>query len=168
MKLKRQLFVLLWSMGAERVSKTPEYACVHRSNCFMRYKTCLTHPKSWVSGRSKELEDVGRVASSFLTYLGKIGATLLAGYILHRPEFELSDGQCKTQTAAYCFHHANQNMTTIVPLFSNPKNNSLQSVCSLHFIQPHCQVGHSILPHPTFPKMAGIQTLTFLLVSFEK
>ena len=32
-------------------------------------------------GRSKELEDVGRVASSFPTYLGKIEATLLAGYI---------------------------------------------------------------------------------------
>ena len=24
------LFILLWSVGAERVSKTPEYACVHR------------------------------------------------------------------------------------------------------------------------------------------
>ena len=31
--------------------------------------------------RSKELEDVGRVASSFSTYLGKIEETLLAGYI---------------------------------------------------------------------------------------
>ena len=31
-------------------------------------------------GRSKELEDVGRVASSFPSYLGKIEATLLAGY----------------------------------------------------------------------------------------
>ena len=30
--------------------------------------------------RSKELEDVGRVASSFPTHLGKIEATLLAGY----------------------------------------------------------------------------------------
>ena len=36
-------------------------------------------------------------------------------------------GQCKTQTADYCFHHANENVTTIVPLFSNPKNNSPQS-----------------------------------------
>ena len=32
-------------------------------------------------GRSKELEDVGRVASSFPTYLGKIEATLLTGYL---------------------------------------------------------------------------------------
>ena len=79
MKLKRQQFVLLWSVGAERVSKIPEYACVHRKNWFIQYKTCLTHPKSWMIGRSKELEDVGRVASSFLTYLGKIEATLLAG-----------------------------------------------------------------------------------------
>ena len=31
-------------------------------------------------GRLKELEDVGRVASSFPTHLGKIEATLLAGY----------------------------------------------------------------------------------------
>ena len=45
-------------------------------------------------------------------------------------------GQCKTQTADYCFHHANENVTTIVPLFSNPKNNSPQSVRSLHSL--HC------------------------------
>ena len=31
-------------------------------------------------GRSKELEDVSRVASSFTTYLAKIETTLLAGY----------------------------------------------------------------------------------------
>ena len=31
-------------------------------------------------GGSEELEDIGRVASSFPTYLGKIEATLLAGY----------------------------------------------------------------------------------------
>ena len=31
-------------------------------------KICLTHPKSWMIGRSKELEDLGRVASSFPTY----------------------------------------------------------------------------------------------------
>ena len=40
----------------------------------------------------------------------------------------LSNGQCKRQTADYCFHHANDNVTTIVPLFSNLKNNSPQSV----------------------------------------
>ena len=32
-------------------------------------------------GKSKEFEDDSRVASSFLTYLGKIEATLLAGYM---------------------------------------------------------------------------------------
>ena len=42
-------------------------------------------------------------------------------------------GQCKTQTADYFFHHANVNKRTIVPLFSSPKNNSPQSVRSLHF-----------------------------------
>ena len=40
-------------------------------------------------GISKELEDVGRVASSFPTYLGKIEATLLAGYY-DRSEHRLS------------------------------------------------------------------------------
>ena len=44
------------------------------------------------------------------------------------------------QTADYCFHHANENMTAIVPLFSNPKNDGPQSVRSLHFTLP--------LPHP--------------------
>ena len=79
MKLKRQLFVLLWSVGAERVSKTPEYACVHKLNWFIQNETCLTHPNCWMIGRSKELVDIGRVASSFQTHLGKIEATLLAG-----------------------------------------------------------------------------------------
>ena len=48
-------------------------------------------------------------------------------------------GQCKTQTADYCFHHANQYETTIVPLYSNPKNSSPQSVRSPHFL--HCHDG---------------------------
>ena len=29
----------------------------------------------------------------------------------------------KTALCMYCFHHANENMTTIVPLFSKPENN---------------------------------------------
>ena len=45
-------------------------------------------------------------------------------------------GQSKVQTADYCFQHANEYVTVIVPLFSNPKNNSPQSVCSLHFTLP--------------------------------
>lgn len=36
-------------------------------------------------------------------------------------------GQFKTQTADYYFNHANEYMTTIVPLFS---------ICSLHFTLP--------------------------------
>ena len=40
------------------------------------------------------------------------------------------------QTVDYCFHHANEYMTKIVPLFSNHKNNSPQSVRSLHFTLP--------------------------------
>ena len=32
---------------------------------------------------------------------------------------------CRVQTALcmYCFHNANENVTTIVPLFSKPENN---------------------------------------------
>ena len=48
-------------------------------NWFLQYESCLTHPNSGMIGKSKEFEDVGRVASSFATYLGKIEATLLAG-----------------------------------------------------------------------------------------
>ena len=40
---------------------------------------------------------------------------------------EWVNGQYKTQTADSCFHHANEQVTTIVPLFLNPKNNSPQS-----------------------------------------
>ena len=29
-------------------------------------------------------------------------------------------GQCKMQTADYCFYYANEYVTTLVPLFSNP------------------------------------------------
>ena len=43
------------------------------------------------------------------------------------------------QTADYCFHHANENVTTIVPLYSNPKNNSPQSVRSLYFTPPQLE-----------------------------
>ena len=43
-------------------------------------------------------------------------------------------GLCKVQTADYCFHHANEYVTVIVPLY--PKNNSPLSVCSLHFTLP--------------------------------
>ena len=50
-------------------------------------------------------------------------------------------GQCNTQTADYCFYRANENVTTIVPLFSDPKNNSAQSVRSLHFTLPHYAIG---------------------------
>ena len=48
----------------------------------------------------------------------------------------MGTGQCKTQTADYCFQHANayEQVTIIVPLFSNSKNNSPQSVCSLHIL----------------------------------
>ena len=51
------------------------------------------------------------------------------------------DGQERIQNGMhyltmFCFHHANYNVTTIVPLCSNPKNNSPQSVYSLHFTLP--------------------------------
>ena len=51
--------------------------------------------------------------------------------------------QCKTQTADYYFHHTNEYVTKIIPLFSNPKNNSPQSVCSLRFTLPRFVVEES-------------------------
>ena len=43
----------------------------------------------------------------------------------------------KEQFVTYDINHANEQVTAIVPLFSNPKNNSPQSVRSLHFTLPH-------------------------------
>ena len=42
----------------------------------------MTHPNCRKIGKSKEFEDVGRVASSFPTYPGKIKATVIAEYQL--------------------------------------------------------------------------------------
>jgi len=53
--------------------------------------------------------------------------------LLSMENYFLATGQCKMQTVDYCFHRANENVTTIVPLFSNPENNSPQSVHGLHF-----------------------------------
>ena len=78
MKSKRQLFYLFcygaWAQK-ESVKLQNMRACTG--------KTGLSSMKLvWLMiGRSKELEDVGRVASSFQAYLGKIEATLLAGYL---------------------------------------------------------------------------------------
>ena len=47
------------------------------------------------------------------------------------------------RTIIVVFHHANDNVTTIACpslLFSNPENNSPQSVHSLHFTLPHKNV----------------------------
>ena len=42
--------------------------------------------------------------------------------------------KCRLQTLAdHCFHHGNENKTTMAPLLSNPENNGLQSVCILYF-----------------------------------
>ena len=46
----------------------------------LQYETCLTHANRGMIGKSKEFEDVGRITSSFPTYLGKIEATLPPGY----------------------------------------------------------------------------------------
>ena len=39
-------------------------ACTGKTG-FTQYETCVTHPNLGMIGRSKKLEDVGRVASSF-------------------------------------------------------------------------------------------------------
>ena len=51
--------------------------------------------------------------------------------------------RCKTETANYCFDHANENMISLVSLFFNPENNTLQSVVSLHFTYYQKNVKHS-------------------------
>ena len=58
-------------------------------------------------------------------------------------------GHCKTRTADYCFHLPNENLTTIVPLFSNPKNNSPQSVHGLHFTLPLLESEYFTFPFCT-------------------
>ena len=57
---------------------------------------------------------------------------------------QANDSQCKTQTADYCLHHTNEHLTKIVPLFSDPKNNSPQSVCRLHFTLPHTKLNFTV------------------------
>ena len=40
--------------------------------------------------------------------------------------------KCRLQTAAdHCFHHVHEDVKTIVPLFFNPENSDLRSVCDL-------------------------------------
>ena len=51
--------------------------------------------------------------------------------------------RCKTETANYCFDHANENEISLVSLFFNPENNTLQSVVSLHFTYCQKNVKHS-------------------------
>ena len=73
------------------------------------------------------------------------------------PTFEA--GQCKTQTADYCFHPANEYVTTIVPLFSNPKNNSPQSVRGLHFTLPFLTLSFSTRKYSSMPFPAILSNL---------
>ena len=50
----------------------------------------------------------------------------------------LVTGQCTTQTADYCFHHANEFVTMIVPLFLTQTIFRGQSaVCILHCLENH-------------------------------
>ena len=48
----------------------------------------------------------------------------------------LQNGQCKTQTADYCFHHANEYVATIIALFSNTKNHSPSQSAVFIFLLP--------------------------------
>ena len=67
-------------------------------------------------------------------------------------QLQASDSQCKTQTADYCFHHTNKHLTKIVSLFSDPKNNSLQSAHRLHFTLSHTKLNFTVqdVVQPTF------------------
>ena len=57
----------------------------------------------------------------------------------------------KMQTAAdHCLHHANENVTTIIPLFCNTKNNGLQSAfCSVQILHLSRTVQISSMPIPS-------------------
>ena len=68
--------------GRRKSQQNSKISVRARIKLFYPVEACLTHPNRWMIGRSKELEDVGRVASSFPTNLAKIKATLLAGYKL--------------------------------------------------------------------------------------
>ena len=75
-------------------------------------------------GRSKELEDVVRVASSFPSYLGKIEATLLVGYdevcikLTFVPfRLETSDRRKSGKCLSLC-REANKIIYVFVPLIS--------------------------------------------------
>ena len=90
MKLIEAAAICFVRERGRRKSQQNSRVCVRAQiNWFIQYETCLTHPKSWMIGRLNDLEDVGRVASSFPTYLGKIEVTLqvtlLAGYRMNSP-----------------------------------------------------------------------------------
>ena len=44
--------------------------------------------------------------------------------------------ESKTQTADYCFHHANENVRTMVPLFSKPDETMVRSQSAVCILGP--------------------------------
>ena len=74
MKLKRQAFVLLSSVGAEKVSKSPEYACVHTENWFLQYETCLTSISTQSSSAHVEERDQELSGTLGQDFLGLVSA----------------------------------------------------------------------------------------------
>ena len=66
----------------------------------------------------------------------------------------------KMQTAAdHCLHHANENVTTIIPLFCNTENNGLQSAfCTVQI--PKISPGAYIFQRP-FLKGLFLEGLVF-------
>lgn len=58
----------------------------------------------------------------------------------HRIQIQIRSVQ---NAADHCFHHANENETIIVPVFSNPENNRLQSVytfCIFYCPNSNCSI----------------------------
>ena len=75
---------------------------------------------------------MGDLMEGFLRY--QFGGLIFGGaYIymwrglfseFYRIFLKMVSTKCRLQTAAdHCFHHANENVTEIVPLLSNPENN---------------------------------------------
>ena len=53
--------------GRRKSQQNPRIHVRAQKNWFIQYETCLTHPNRGMIRKSKEFQDVGRVASSFPT-----------------------------------------------------------------------------------------------------
>ena len=96
------------------------------------FSSCQSNPEFSVVPLNKTVFEHEQECFQPQHFFGYHSAT--TAYMIFSLKTSLT-GQCKTQTTDYCFYHANEYVTTIVPLFSNPKSNSPQwqlAVCVFH------------------------------------